>query len=799
MKLQQKLLHSLGFIFLTFTIIGCGGGSDGSSPSLPNTNKYISGVAVDGYLNGATVFLDLNANNTLDSDEPNTKTKFDGSYSLKIPKDINSSEQIVVFGGIDIDTDKEFTGILKNRIDNKDKDNKLNLTPITTLTIQLLQEDFSLSLTQAKDLLYKFIDINASDSVKDPVASYSTNPNLYHINRQLVELVKLMRTDSSTTADSKEFMINVMQKLSVKAQQGEKLNTLTDITIEGKVLNMSSLSTKAKQQGQSTVPTLPENKYKSIKIDNQIFSIESDEYKEKGFDTSLQGLEHGFSTLSYVGNGYTNTNPGSRVIYKETNSSYTLENDHILIVNRDSNISVNIPEEIYGLSYVEENRLNENLTRSQYIAKHTQRYVSVLANPSLKQDNYILFTLRTNDIQNSNYFYFYNLVLDVQNKKIQILNQARYINLANRRGYSFSFLFATYNDKIILKNFSQANDLYSKTFSYQFAKIVQIGGNYAFKLLGETSKTAASQKSSNGRTYGKGDIGILLKDFNDDGKMDLFLSVQSSYYQTGTTVLGFPQGHFGVDYYVSSQQDICSDSSKLHDEQCTLAFKDTFNLVFKTPASDNSKVIFSYDLNFDTNIFQFFGINNLDRSILKGNPYFSKNDTFSDNSTNREKDKLWEDKTLTDYSSSFSSLKANNAKTIFLIEQEELASQSSGSSSPSRSAARNYNNTLLYNFNFDTLEVNDHLYYPDGQALGTCAENYPGWLKSDPQLVGLCQSAYFYACNKDLYKDNYPAKVPEFNTRLNAYCGTLDGYKKTTSGEKPIDICQSCKGYPFSK
>jgi len=795
MKLQQKLLHSLGFIFLTFTIIGCGGGSDGSSPSLPNPNKYISGVAVDGYLNGATVFLDLNANNTLDSDEPNTKTKFDGSYSLKIPKDTNSSVQIVVFGGIDIDTDKEFSGILKNRLDNKDKDNKLNLTPITTLTIQLLQEDFSLSLTQAKDLLYKFVDINASDSVKDPIASYSTNPNLYHINRQLVELVKLMRTDSSTTTDSKEFMINVMQKLSLKAQQGEKLNTLTDITIEGNVLNMSSLSTKAKQQGQSTVPTLPENKYKSIKIDNQIFSIGSDEYKEKGFDTSLQGLEHDFSTLSYVGNGYTNTNPGSRVIYQETNSSYNLENDHILIVNRDSNISVNIPEEIYGLSYVEENRLNENLTRSQYIAKHTQRYVSVLANPSLKQDNYILFTLRTNDIQNSDYFYFYNLILDVQNKKIQVLNQARYISRTDQRAYSFSFLFATYNDKIILKNFSQANDQYSRTFSYQLAKIIKTTDTYSFKLLGETSKTAPSQKSSNGRTYGAGDIGILLKDFNDDGKMDLFMFVQSSYYQTGTTPLGTPQGHFGIEYYVSSEQDICSSSSTLHDEQCTLHFKDAFNRVYATTASESNKLIFSYKLDFDTNTFQFFGINNLDRTVLKGNPYFVKNDTYSENSTNREKRKSWEDKTLSDYTSSFTSLRANTAKTIFLLEKEVSTSQNS----PSRVAAQNYTHTILYNFNFDTLEVNDHLYYPDGQALGTCAENYPGWLRSEPQLVGQCQSAYFYACNKDLYKDSYPAKVPEFNRRLDAYCGILDGYKKTTNGERPIDTCQSCKGYPFSK
>ena len=57
------------------SLAGCGGGGSGSASA-------ISGSVIDGYIEGATVCLDLNANLACDSTEPNATTAKDGSYKL---------------------------------------------------------------------------------------------------------------------------------------------------------------------------------------------------------------------------------------------------------------------------------------------------------------------------------------------------------------------------------------------------------------------------------------------------------------------------------------------------------------------------------------------------------------------------------------------------------------------------------------------------------------------------------------------------------------------------------------------
>ena len=66
-------------MLLSLFIIGCGGGSSSSTdPSKPNSEtpitKIISGIAVDGYISGAEVCLDINENDlTIDPQQDNKK------------------------------------------------------------------------------------------------------------------------------------------------------------------------------------------------------------------------------------------------------------------------------------------------------------------------------------------------------------------------------------------------------------------------------------------------------------------------------------------------------------------------------------------------------------------------------------------------------------------------------------------------------------------------------------------------------------------------------------------------------
>ncbi|WP_137939196.1 hypothetical protein [Chitinivorax sp. B] len=72
---------------MSFAVIGCGGGS--GSEHAPPTH-ILSGIVADGYLQGATVFADLNENGQLDTGEPSAVTDADGRYALVISADVVS-------------------------------------------------------------------------------------------------------------------------------------------------------------------------------------------------------------------------------------------------------------------------------------------------------------------------------------------------------------------------------------------------------------------------------------------------------------------------------------------------------------------------------------------------------------------------------------------------------------------------------------------------------------------------------------------------------------------------------------
>jgi hypothetical protein len=72
---MKKLIIIAGLL-ATGIVSGCGG----SSTNTPTTS--ISGKVADGYLVGATVFMDKNSNYQLDSGEPSATTDQNGAYTL---------------------------------------------------------------------------------------------------------------------------------------------------------------------------------------------------------------------------------------------------------------------------------------------------------------------------------------------------------------------------------------------------------------------------------------------------------------------------------------------------------------------------------------------------------------------------------------------------------------------------------------------------------------------------------------------------------------------------------------------
>ena len=95
--------------FLTIGLIaGCGGGSGSSTPA---ASVSVSGAVADGYLVGATVFLDKNNNYLLDAGEPSTMTDANGAYILTVdPADMGKYPIVAMaIKGQTIDKDTNLT------------------------------------------------------------------------------------------------------------------------------------------------------------------------------------------------------------------------------------------------------------------------------------------------------------------------------------------------------------------------------------------------------------------------------------------------------------------------------------------------------------------------------------------------------------------------------------------------------------------------------------------------------------------------------------------------------------------
>ncbi len=92
----------------------------------PPAQSSTSGVAVDGYIAGATVFADANQNGVLDPGEASTTTNSVGAFTLQ-----NGSGPIVLVGGTDVSTG------LANKLTLKAPAGSTVVTPLTTLISQV--------------------------------------------------------------------------------------------------------------------------------------------------------------------------------------------------------------------------------------------------------------------------------------------------------------------------------------------------------------------------------------------------------------------------------------------------------------------------------------------------------------------------------------------------------------------------------------------------------------------------------------------------------------------------------------
>lgn len=188
------------------TVAGVGTGGTGSTAS-------ITGKVADGYLGGATVFLDKNGNYQPDAGEPSATTDGNGAYSLTIALADVGRYPIValVTKGVTMDKDTnlpvENSYVLSMSKDNVSTMADTNfISPITSQLRELMETGLYATMQQAMDALRAKMGLAAgTDMTSDYIAGNNTG---MHASAQNIATVMgnqmgqvFITSSSSTTLD----------------------------------------------------------------------------------------------------------------------------------------------------------------------------------------------------------------------------------------------------------------------------------------------------------------------------------------------------------------------------------------------------------------------------------------------------------------------------------------------------------------------------------------------------------------------------------------------------------------------
>lgn len=180
---MKKHIAVILTLMATSVVAGCGGSGTNSmmSPQGGSTSS-ISGKVADGYLVGATVFLDKNGNYQMDSGEPSATTDQNGAYILNVnPADIGKYPIVAIATkGVTVDKDTgttvqnsyvlsmpatAVTGIVNSNF----------ISPMSTLIREKMATNPSITMADAKTQLRNQMNLpDGIDMMADYVAGSQT-------------------------------------------------------------------------------------------------------------------------------------------------------------------------------------------------------------------------------------------------------------------------------------------------------------------------------------------------------------------------------------------------------------------------------------------------------------------------------------------------------------------------------------------------------------------------------------------------------------------------------------------------
>lgn len=163
----RKINYFLLFMGSAF-LAACGGGSGGGGGS---GDSYLSGTVIDGYIHGATVCLDSNANGKCDSNETQTVSDASGAYKLNT-KGLSTAGLNIVAEIPDTAKDSDDDGKTLKEAGKSaytmasSADQAAVITPFTTLVISKAQSE-KLSFTEAKTKVFVSLGLPTDTNIQE--------------------------------------------------------------------------------------------------------------------------------------------------------------------------------------------------------------------------------------------------------------------------------------------------------------------------------------------------------------------------------------------------------------------------------------------------------------------------------------------------------------------------------------------------------------------------------------------------------------------------------------------------------
>lgn len=219
--------------FFAFMSFGCSSNAnEESKPSEPITKSStitVHGVAVDGYLVGATVCVDENFNGACDTTEPTTITEADGTFHFEaLQTATNKLLPILVSGGKDSATQKAFSGTLKTIIDPSLHQNEEVVTvSILTDVIATLYLNSSAKDAGTLEQIIQTIIASLHLTKKEIFTNPLTMPKLYAKSMEIQQIKRMLETllATQTSLTQQQIENTVIQAVSKQMSTHNDLNS----------------------------------------------------------------------------------------------------------------------------------------------------------------------------------------------------------------------------------------------------------------------------------------------------------------------------------------------------------------------------------------------------------------------------------------------------------------------------------------------------------------------------------------------------------------------------------------------